>query len=73
MFRLALTCLQSACLSSEHAPPARKFQKQTQRYMKMPKNFILKKWLFLTLFDKCCWIRYETGNVTHFAKMVYKD
>ena len=51
---LALTCLQSACLSNEHAPPARKFQKQTQRYMKMPENLSVKKWLFLTLFGKCC-------------------
>ena len=51
---LASTCLQSACLSNEHAPPARKFQKQTQRYMKMPENLSVKKWLFLTLFGKCC-------------------
>ena len=66
VFRLALTCLQSACLSNEHAPPARKFQKQTQRYMKMPENLVLKKWLFLTLFDKWCSIRYKTSNVTNF-------
>ena len=66
VFSLALTCLQSACLSNEHAPPARKFQKQTQRYMKMPENLTLKKWLFLTLFGKCCSIRYKTSNVTNY-------
>ena len=46
VFSLALTCLQSACLSNEHAPPARKFQKQTQRYMEMPENFIIKSGFF---------------------------
>ena len=50
---LALTCLQSACLSNEHAPPARKFQKQTQRYMKVAENFSPKSgffWHFLMNF-----------------------
>ena len=46
VFSLALTCLQSACLSNEHAPPARKFQKQTQSYTAMSENLGVRKWLF---------------------------